>query len=76
MDVNKFIKFHEVKRNLLTKAEAIEYLEVSAVQFNHLRKLNLIVPIEENRGGSKKLYFLHDDVVSLWNEMFEFDKNL
>ena len=77
MDVNKFIRFYEDKRNDLTLAEAIEYLEVTPVQFNRLRKLDLISPIEGGEGGStKKLYFLHDDVVNLWNEMLEFDKNL
>lgn len=74
MNTNKFIRFHEVKRNDLTLAETIEYLEVTAVQFNRLRKLNLIEPIEGGKGNSKKLYFLHDDVVNLWNEMLEFDK--
>jgi hypothetical protein len=77
MNVNKFIRFYEVKRNDLTLAEAIEYLEVTPAQFNRLRKLELISPIEGGEEGStKKLYFLHDDVVNLWNEMLEFDKNL
>ncbi len=41
MNVNKFIRFYEVKRNDLTLAEAIEYLEVTPAQFNRLRKLDL-----------------------------------
>ncbi len=76
MNVNKFIRFYEVKRNDLTLAEAIEYLEITPAQFNRLRKLDLISPIEGGEGSTKKLYFLHDDVVNLWNEMLEFDKNL
>ncbi len=76
MNVNKFIRFYEVKRNDLTLAEAIEYLEITPAQFNRLRQLDLISPIDGGKGSTKKLYFLHDDVVNLWNEMLEFDKNL
>ncbi len=76
MNVNKFIRFYEVKRNDLTLAEAIEYLEVTPTQFNRFRQLDLISPIYGGNGSTKKLYFLHGDVENLWNEMLEFHKNL
>jgi hypothetical protein len=74
MKVAKFIRFHQKKRNDLSKSETMQFLGVSVLDFNRLRKLNLLVPIEGGN-STRKLYFSYDDVSDLWDEIAEFNSD-
>ncbi len=73
MKVTKFIRFHQKKRNDLSKLETIQFLDISVLDFNRLRKLNLLVPVEGGN-STRKLYFSYDDVSDLWDEIAEFNR--
>jgi hypothetical protein len=74
MKVAKFIRFHQRKRNELSKSETMQFLGISVSEFNRLRKLNLLVPVDGG-GSTRKLYFCYDDVSDLWDQISEFNSD-
>ncbi len=73
MSISEFIRFHKVKRDDMTREQAIEYLEISPAHFNELRKLELLTPVDGGSRGGRKLFFLRKEVEELWDKILEFN---